>query len=81
VRCHPPYSPNLAPSDFHLFRLLKNSLRGQVFQSDEVVIQAINEWLEEHEQRFFLEGVKALEHRWEKCVALRGDNVEKCEKM
>jgi hypothetical protein len=31
----------------------------------------------EHEQRFFLEDVKALEHRWEKCVALRGDYVEK----
>jgi hypothetical protein len=33
---------------------LKDSLRGQVFQSDEVVIQAINEWIEEQEQRFFL---------------------------
>lgn len=23
---HPPYSPNLAPSDYHLFRTLQNSL-------------------------------------------------------
>jgi hypothetical protein len=75
--CHPPYSPDLATSDFHLFRLLKDSHRGQVFQSDEVVIRAINESIEEQEQRFFLEGVKALEHRWEKCVVLRGDYVER----
>jgi histone-lysine N-methyltransferase SETMAR len=68
--CHPPYSPDLAPSDFNLFILLKDSLRGYVIQSNEVVIQAINEWIEEQEQRFFLEGVKALEHRWEKRVAL-----------
>ena len=24
---HPPYSPDLAPSDFYLFSILKNSLR------------------------------------------------------
>ena len=28
---HPPYSPDLAPSDYHLFRALKNFLRGQSF--------------------------------------------------
>ena len=42
---HPPYSPDLAPSDFHLFRFLKESLRGQKFESDENVIQAIDDWL------------------------------------
>lgn len=75
--CHPPYSPDLAPSDFHLFRHLKDSLRGHVFQSDEDVIQWINEWVEGQEPTFFLEGVNALEHRWEKCIQLRGDYVEK----
>ena len=36
---HPPYSPDLAPSDFHLFRALQNSLRGITFASDEAVNQ------------------------------------------
>jgi len=27
---HPPYSPDLAPSDFYLFPLLKEHLRGSV---------------------------------------------------
>jgi histone-lysine N-methyltransferase SETMAR len=27
---HPPYSPDLAPSDFHLFRLLKATLVAKV---------------------------------------------------
>jgi hypothetical protein len=47
------------------------------FQSDEVVIQAINEWIEEQEQRFFVGGVQALKYRWEKCVTLRVDYAEK----
>lgn len=74
---HPPYSPDLAPSDFHLFRYLKDSLRGQKFDTDESVIHAINDWFQELDKTFFLEGVKALEHRWEKCVELQGDYVEK----
>ena len=39
---HAPYSPDLAPSDYHMFRSLKDSLRGQKFDSDEEVIHAIN---------------------------------------
>jgi len=35
----PPYSPDLAPSDYHVFRSLKDLLRGQSFGCDEEVIQ------------------------------------------
>jgi [histone H3]-lysine36 N-dimethyltransferase SETMAR len=31
---HPPYSPDLAPSDYYLFGHLKNFLRGKVFNND-----------------------------------------------
>ena len=31
VLTHPPYSPNLAPSDFWLFRFIKEKLAGQIF--------------------------------------------------
>jgi histone-lysine N-methyltransferase SETMAR len=30
---HPPYSPNLAPSDFFLFGYVKEPLKGMVFPS------------------------------------------------
>ena len=33
VVIHPPYSPDIAPSDFHLFRSLQNSLNGKNFNS------------------------------------------------
>ena len=36
-----PYSPDLAPSDFHLFAPLKHTLRGTRFEDDESVIRAV----------------------------------------
>jgi transposase len=33
---HPPYSPDLAPCDYHLFTYLKNWLRSQCFNNNEV---------------------------------------------
>ena len=64
-------------SDFHLFRHLKESLRGRAFEDDEDVTVAVNECTEEGGENFFLEGIKTLEQRWALCVALRGNNVEK----
>jgi [histone H3]-lysine36 N-dimethyltransferase SETMAR len=74
---HPPYSPDLAPSDFHLFPNLKEHLRGTVFSSDDDVMNAVNQWLEDQEEEFFQTGIKALEHRWTKCISVGGDYVEK----
>jgi hypothetical protein len=31
---HPPYSPDLAPSGYHLFRSVSNNLRGVSFNND-----------------------------------------------
>lgn len=42
---HPAYSPDLAPSDFHLFPKLKKHLRGQRFHSDDDVKEAVGDWL------------------------------------
>jgi len=41
-----PYSPDLAPSDYHLFPGLKKQLKGRHFSSDEEVIAAAETWLE-----------------------------------
>jgi len=67
---------NLAPSDYHVFRSLKDSLRGQS-GCDEEVIDTINDWFELQDKQFFLDGVNSLAHRWEKCIVLEGDYIEK----
>ena len=40
---HSAYSPDLAPSDFFLFRNLKTDIRGCHFRSDEEVVTAVEE--------------------------------------
>jgi histone-lysine N-methyltransferase SETMAR len=42
---HPPYSPDLAPSDFHLFGPMKEHLQGQKFADDNEVMEAVQRWL------------------------------------
>ena len=54
---HPPYSPDLAPSDFHLFGLVKAALRGQRFTSDEEVKTVVHSWLAAQPKTFFNEGI------------------------
>ena len=38
---HPPYSLDLAPSDFYLFPLSKEHLRGRQYASDNDIIQSV----------------------------------------
>jgi len=38
---HPPYSPNLAPSDHHLFEPLKDHLRDHHYVTDEALQKAM----------------------------------------
>jgi histone-lysine N-methyltransferase SETMAR len=42
---HPPYSPDLVPSDYHLFSPLKDAIRGKKFEDDEEVISEVKRWL------------------------------------
>lgn len=74
---HPPYSPDLAPSDFHLFPKMKLELSGRRFTSNGDVIEAVEEFLESKDSTFYEQGIRALQHRWTKCVDCRGDYVEK----
>lgn len=74
---HPPYSPDLAPSDFHLFRHLKEHLGGKRFGSDEEVKTAVNTWFSEQAAEFFEEGIQNLVVRYDKCLNKHGNYVEK----
>lgn len=74
---HPPYSPDLAPSDFFLLPKLKVWLGGQRFSSSEEVIASIDAYFAEQDTNYYLDGLKLLEHRWTKCIEIKGDYVEK----
>jgi len=61
IQCldHPPYSPDLSPSDYHLFPgLKKKQLEVRHFSSDAEVIAAAETWLDGQPSEFFLVACK-----------------------
>lgn len=74
---HPPYSPDLAPSDFFLFPKLKEHLKGTRFTSlDEAKKQVIS-WCQRQPPEFYHEGIYRWKHRLQKCIDNNGAYVEK----
>lgn len=69
---HPPYSPDLAPSDFHLFRSLQNSLRGITFNSEEDVNQHLLQFFAGKDRSFYERGIMKLKERWQKVIEQNG---------
>ncbi|KAJ4436885.1 hypothetical protein ANN_17017 [Periplaneta americana] len=69
---HPPYSPDLDLSGFHLFLHLKKFLGG-----DDEVKTAVREWFALQVGEFYNEGIERLVPRLNKCLNNGGDYVEK----
>ena len=74
---HLPYSPDLAPSDYHLFPNMKTWLATQRFDDDAELQAGVNEWLKSQAVKFCDDGINNLVHRYDKCLNLNGDYVEK----
>ncbi|GBM74511.1 Histone-lysine N-methyltransferase SETMAR [Araneus ventricosus] len=74
---HPPYNPDLAPNDFHLFLKLKELLGGKRFGSDEELENAVITWLNELAAEEYAMGILKLKARYDKCLNVGGDYVEK----
>ncbi|GFW53548.1 mariner Mos1 transposase [Trichonephila clavipes] len=74
---HPPYNPDLAPNDFHLYPSLKKNLTGRRFGSNAEVKQAVKRFFRMQSPEFFLEGLLKLIKRYDKCFNVLGTYVEK----
>ena len=74
---HPPYSPDLAPSDFHLFCYLKEFLGGKCFATDDEVKEAVKDWLSSQVVDFYDFGIQKLVEHYDKCLNKNGNYVEK----
>jgi histone-lysine N-methyltransferase SETMAR len=58
---HPPYSPDLAPSDFYVFPNLKIFLAGQRFSSNQEAIAAVERYFVDFTKNHYTDGIMALE--------------------
>lgn len=73
---HPPYSPDLAPSDYHLFRSMQSALAQQHFTSYENVKKWVDDWIASKPPDFFLRGIHLLPEGWTKVIASEGAYFE-----
>ncbi|UYV60810.1 SETMAR [Cordylochernes scorpioides] len=54
---HPPYSPDLAPSDYHLFTSLGHALKKQEFSNSDILRKWLVDWFDSKEIEFFRQGI------------------------
>ncbi|GBM04700.1 hypothetical protein AVEN_44837-1 [Araneus ventricosus] len=67
-------SPDLAPSDFHLFSHLKKFLAGKQFASDDEIKVNVQNWFRSHSAEFYEAGMLQLVARY---ASIRMVNMSK----
>ena len=72
---HPPYSPDLAPSNYWLFADLKRIFQEKWFGTNEVISET-EVYFEPKDKLFYQKGIKLLEKHWNQCIILEGDYVD-----
>ena len=75
VMPHPPYSPDLASSDYHLFRLLQNHLDKKTFDSNEAFKNDLIHFFASKNQTFYERGIMKLTERWQKVIEQNGQYI------
>ena len=68
VLMHPPYSSDLASSDYHLFRVPQNSLNGVKLVSKEACENHMSQFFDQKPQKFYSDGIMALPEKWQKVI-------------
>lgn len=69
---HPLYSPDIAPSDYWLFRRMQHDLAGHRFTSFAEIENWLLTWIASKDETFFRDGIRKLPERWAKVVASDG---------
>lgn len=70
---HPPYSPDLAPSDFHLFRSLQHFLKGKRFENFDKMAEAVKEFFDSKDAEFYRRRIMKLPEKWEEVIEVDGE--------
>lgn len=72
---HPPYSPDVAPSDYHLFRSLQNFLNCKNFTSLNDLKNHLEQFFVQKDGKFWEDGILKLPERWRKVIEQNGTYI------
>jgi histone-lysine N-methyltransferase SETMAR len=74
---HPPYSPDLAPTDYHLFLSLANSLSNRNFNDESGLKHYIQTFFDSKSPDFYSSGIRKLPIKWQEVINNNGSYVIK----
>ncbi|GFV67630.1 histone-lysine N-methyltransferase SETMAR [Trichonephila clavipes] len=69
---HPPYSPDLAPSDYDVFPALQNFLSDKKLGSEEDCENRLLEFFANKDQYFYERGIIKLSLKWQQIIQQNG---------
>ena len=72
---HPPYSPDLAPSDYHLFLSMANTFAGEKFASREACENRLSQFFANRDKGFYERGIMILPSKWQHVIEQNGAYV------
>ena len=76
VLVHPPYSPDLTPSDFYLSSSLQNSFNGKNFKTLEDCKRHLGTVrCSKKDKTFWEDGIMKLPEKWQKVVEQNGEYI------
>ena len=61
---HPPYSPDIAPSDYSLFRSMKQAVAGEHFKDRLEIEKWLAHWFSSRNKEDYDHGIRDLRRRW-----------------
>jgi [histone H3]-lysine36 N-dimethyltransferase SETMAR len=70
---HPPYSPDIAPSDYYLFRSLQNNLKDLSFENEDHVKTHLQNFFDSKPRAFYKAGIAQLPSRWQRVIDSNGE--------
>ncbi len=69
---HPPYSPDLAPSDYYLFWNLKGHLHGTRFPDDKYLKDSTKNGFKSSLKSSIIQELWVSKKKWSKCIEVKG---------
>ena len=70
--CNPAKSPDLAPSDYHIFHSLKNHLAGTEFKNEDEARNFVQNFFDHKTANWYANGINQLPTRWAKVIECNG---------
>ena len=76
ILSHPPYSPDLSPTDYYLFRSLSNSLRDKNFVEVTSIQKHLTDFFDSKLEKFYGDGIHSLPARWQEVIDNNGAYIK-----